>query len=184
VPEPGELLRMGAAPDASQDEDAQRRARQSCPKLGLVGDPASHATFLTPLHRCNATGRERQVAPDHQAAFCLSRYETCLMYQGASVPFQGQPPRHPVRAVPQRKDAPDTLPAPDPSLGAILRRWAWLAFLIALLGAIGADTLGNGRIRPNLLPVLVCTVALAILAISLVVVVATVLRAQRQWEKR
>lgn len=165
MPEPVELPRAGAPADARQSDAGQRYIGQHCPKLGLAGDPASHATFITPTHRCYARRREKPVAPDHQAAFCLAHYESCPIYRAAS----------PGRAAGKTPGLSEPVSAPPQSLALTLRRWLWLALLLALLGAVSADVLGRGRLGDNVLPIVVITVAAAILGVTLLVITVAAL---------
>ncbi|MCL4543422.1 MAG: hypothetical protein M1118_02295 [Chloroflexi bacterium] len=166
MPEPVELPRAGAPAGTRQSDAGQRHIGQACPRLGLSGDPASHAIFVTPIHRCYAMRREKPIAPDHQAAFCLSRYESCLIYRAGNA--AGKTPGLSL-----------SVNAPRPSLVLTLRRWLWLALLLALLGAIGADVLGRGQLRHSILPIVVITVAAAILAVTLLVFTVAALLQRR-----
>jgi hypothetical protein len=65
--------------------------------------------------------------------------------------------------------------APPQSLALTLRRWLWLALLLALLGAVSADVLGRGRLGDNVLPIVVITVAAAILGVTLLVITVAAL---------
>ena len=81
----------------------------TCPRLGLVGDPASRALFATNAHRCFASSVPAAVTVAHQRAYCLgARHRQCPVF-GQSTPVQ-----------PDSAAAP---PAITERLRRRLRRW-------------------------------------------------------------
>lgn len=62
----------------------EQASGQSCPCLGLAGDPDTKHNAPAPEHRCYVSSPVKEMTEDHQASFCLTgRYEECPVWLAA-----------------------------------------------------------------------------------------------------
>ena len=124
-----------------------------CPLLGLAGDPATHFTFPTAGHRCQATGRPAPIELAQQGALCLSAtYPDCHLFRQAVDAGRVSVPGA----------EPWLLVAPDPDAGPRVTT-------ASLAGRIGLESGfrpgGSGRRRIGAIPrVLVVVAVIALVA--------------------